>query len=353
MRLIVAFISFMLTCEIAFAQVSITGEVVAKVGVTEHGGGNFHVVDDNIYFRGQTPKIATQNVVLFRVDCASDKTQITAREVSVFPWATIEPDSVGKNYYEITTPGKWWIVAKVNDRAKDLWGESELFVELGGVRPQPPGPGPNPPGPQPPLPPTPSDDAPIEGLGLRVLFVVESERMKDLSLGQQEIIYGAKAREYYRAHVAKDLDGNLDMRVLDPDTVFSDPSNKFAKAMRRPRSSDGPWVIISNGVTGYEGPMPDSWEEMVLLCDQYQTSQAKESSEVYIKMLTRSWCGWCKKFKAEEAPKLKTKFVEDDVESTNGYPTFIVHVNGKETRLVGFRTAKQLEEEVQRLKGTK
>jgi hypothetical protein len=140
----------------AAAQVTLTGQVESRL--VDSAG--VHVEGGRVYLKAGS-SLATEDVILFRVDTEAGKTTIIAREITNFPPVTVPPEAISDTSYEITQRGKWWITAKVHDREKDIWGEAELFLELGGTTPKPPGPnppGPNPPGPNPP-PPSPVPNA--------------------------------------------------------------------------------------------------------------------------------------------------------------------------------------------------
>jgi hypothetical protein len=122
-----------------------------------------------------------------------------------------------------------------------------------------PGPTPTPPGPTPP--------PPIPGDGLKVLIVTESG--DKLTSAQQGIIFGEKVRGYLREKAAKGPDGKTpEFRVFDKDVDASAEAKHWQDALRRPRTTL-PWIIISNGSHGYEGPLPGHVEEMMLLLRKF------------------------------------------------------------------------------------
>lgn len=312
----------------------LTGQEVTKLTDTK----GLKVVGESIYLDPGV-KLSTSNVLVIRVDSESSVVKLTAREISKFPPVVFPPKVITENVYEIDQPGKWWIVAKVNDRQKDLFGEAELFLELTGKGPKPPGPTPNP-----------DNPAPIEGKGLRVLFVVESADATKLTSGQNQILYGS-TRDFLNRHCAKGDDGTSpDWRILDPDTPFTDKSHRFAKALARPRAST-PWVIISNGETGYEGPLPESPEEMALLLDQYVTTE-KATVEKSVEMLSIPNCVWCKRFEMEELSKLSVQFKKISGHARL-YPSFVIKAGDKQKILEGYQTADTILRELKLLEGSK
>ncbi len=127
-----------------------------------------------------------------------------------------------------------------------------------------PGPGPTP---VPPVPPTPP--APIPAAGLRVLVVYDALKLTTMTATQQGAIYGKEVRDYLRATCPKGDDGETpEVRMWAQDTDATGESKLWRDAFSRPRKSV-PWVIVSNGKTGYEGPLPGSAADMLNLLKTY------------------------------------------------------------------------------------
>lgn len=141
------------------------------------------------------------------------------------------------------------------------WDDATVTVTV-GIAPGPgPGPGPGPsPGPS---------VAPIEGVGFRVLFVSESGTRMPRSV--EESFYSPEISQWLNS-VCHKVDGQPEFRRLDPDAQFTDVNHRFAKALNRPRTAD-PWLIISNGVSGYEGPFPATKAETFALLQKYLPNQ--------------------------------------------------------------------------------
>jgi hypothetical protein len=136
------------------------------------------------------------------------------------------------------------------------------FVVIVGTPPPPVPPGPTPPIPPGPVPPTPPEPAPpIAGDGFKVLIVYEKQEQQKLTAGQLNTIFGQKFRDYM---VAK----NGQYLILDKDNTAANQPKEWQDAMRRPRAAH-PWVLISNGKTGFEGPLPTHEEEINLLLRKY------------------------------------------------------------------------------------
>ena len=163
-------------------------------------------------------------------------------------------------------PGKYRLLA-VSCKAGKL-SEFVSCAILVGDAPPPTPPGPQPPGPTPPGP-TPGP-APIPLEGLRVLIVYESADLAKLPAGQHAVLYGEKVRGYLDSKCAVGADGRTrEWRIWDKDASVINEAKHWQDAWARPRGPQLPWLIISNGKEGYEGPLPVAVEEMMLLLKKY------------------------------------------------------------------------------------
>lgn len=132
-------------------------------------------------------------------------------------------------------------------------------------------------GPRPPpdVDPTPSA-APIPANGLHVLAVFDDKRPVPEDVAS--VIYGETVRGVLDSKCAKFSDGRPAYRIWGSSTqVVGKGEELWATAFARPRTSV-PWLIVSNGKSGYEGPMPrtdkdGTAEQKVLkLIDKYSGS---------------------------------------------------------------------------------
>ena len=127
----------------------------------------------------------------------------------------------------------------------------------------------------PPKPPDPKPDpvdpsAPIPAPGLRVLIVYESADLAKYTPAQNGILFSAKAREYLNAACVVGPDNKTrEYRIWDKDTATDGESKLWQDAMKRDRKSV-PWVIVSNGKTGYEGPLPANTDEFLTLVKRFE-----------------------------------------------------------------------------------
>lgn len=131
-----------------------------------------------------------------------------------------------------------------------------------GPRPPPVPPGPVPPGPTP-------GPAPIPGDGLRVLVVYESADLTKYPASQVSALYSADLRDYLNSHCAKGPDGKTaEYRIWDQNVSTVNESKTWQDAMKRNRA-ELPWIVISNGRDGYEGPLPKTKDELLKLLKTY------------------------------------------------------------------------------------
>jgi hypothetical protein len=193
---------------------------------------------------------------------------------------------------EVTTSGKSVVVANPFDDVTDVFrlysddpakyvfrfeGDAAgsyklLFITSVGDKPvlapcvvTIPGP-PAPPAP-PPGPPTPP--APIAGDGLRMLIVYDSAHADKLTTGQQAVIYGKSTRDYLNAKTPLGADGKThEWRIWDKDVAVDAEEKVWQDAMKRPHPTL-PYLIVSNGKSGYEGLLPVGVEETMTILKKY------------------------------------------------------------------------------------
>lgn len=140
-----------------------------------------------------------------------------------------------------------------------------------------PAPGPTPPGPTPPgpTPPGPTPPAPISGDGLRVLIVEEPADRASLPATQYDLLFSKTFQDFLTSNTAKDSDNkNGAWRIWPAKANTKDASQSWQDAMKRERKSL-PWIIVSNGKTGFEGPLPKTEEEATNLVKKYMPVKAK------------------------------------------------------------------------------
>lgn len=242
-----------------------------------------------------------------------------------------------------------------------------------GTGPNPPPPGPTPPGPTPPAP-VPPVTPPIDGDGYQVLIIYETDGTLPLTAGQREIILGPPVRDFLNLNCITEADGKTkSWRIFDKDAKFTNPNDKWAKALQRPRAQV-PWIIVSNGTTGYEGPLPNDPTACLELLKKYLPPQVLKTSRAEIKsspplmlvevgpprvvkpkvtMYSIKPCKWCDRFIEVDLDKLLRNPPYPDWEN-NGtnrslakYPSFLLQSGEKQKLLVGYHTAEKIREQFQ------
>lgn len=155
---------------------------------------------------------------------------------------TIEPSGVGRVEIIVVPTGA------VNE--KDI--QRTLLDVDDGTKPIPP-----PVPPTPPAPPTPpKPPAPIAEKGLRVLIVYDGDKLPNAPASLQTILFSTALRTWMSANCVKGADGKSpEWRVWSSDIDTTGESDIWQKAMKRNHPTL-PWILISNGDTGYEGPLP-------------------------------------------------------------------------------------------------
>lgn len=184
-----------------------------------------------------------------------------------FEWVTIEPNK---------DINRLLVIGSANGSATVIWhavvnGESEIVAafkfDVGKPRPPPPPPDIDP-----------DVDPILPGKGFRVLIVRETKDLAGLTPQQIAIFSATEVRQYLNQKTV--LEGNQRAyRIWDKDTDISrenedwkiamngvlngDPARKISKA------TSFPWVIITNGKDGYEGPLPKNVDEMMAKLKQF------------------------------------------------------------------------------------
>jgi hypothetical protein len=114
----------------------------------------------------------------------------------------------------------------------------------------------------------PTPPAPIPAAGLRVLVVYDESKRADLPPAQGLILTSARLRDYFMANCVKSGDKE-EARIWPSDTETTNESKVWQDAFKRERKSL-PWILISNGTTGYEGPLPATVDDTIALIDKYK-----------------------------------------------------------------------------------
>lgn len=117
----------------------------------------------------------------------------------------------------------------------------------GGVAPRPePGPGPSP------------QPSPFVAETLHVLIVRESE---NVTPQQQAILDAGAWQDYVRSRQGRYL-------IHDPDSPTDRLDATWRDALSRPHGPL-PWIVVSNGRSGTEGPLPNSLDGLLDLLKRF------------------------------------------------------------------------------------
>lgn len=166
----------------------------------------------------------------------------------------------------IAPQGKYSVTVLLASLDKDgtlLLDTTDTTVTIGVPGPGPSPPGPNPPGPNPPGP------APIPTSGLRVLMVFETLDKGKMPKGQVNIAYAKAVRDYLNSKCVVGADGKTkEYRMWDKDVDTTEEGKVWQDAMKRERKSL-PWILISDGIKGYEGPLPATVDDTLTLLKKY------------------------------------------------------------------------------------
>ena len=169
-------------------------------------------------------------------------------EAKPYEWAIIEAKAQGSEIVVVNRNGA--------NKEQDPPEEVDRILVVVGQPVPPPEPTPTPPQP-----------TPIPGDGFRVLIVRETKDLSNLPASQVAIFSAREVREYLGTKCV--LEGNQRaFRIWDQDTDVSREAQHWQDAMKRPRQSL-PYLLISNGKEGYEGPLPKDVPEMMALLKKY------------------------------------------------------------------------------------
>lgn len=103
---------------------------------------------------------------------------------------------------------------------------------------------------------------PIPEPGLHVLIVEETEDRGKVPPSQANIFTSVALREY--------LDSKAKgWRIFDQDVDLRLEAKLWQDAMARDRESL-PWIVISNGKSGHEGPLPETVAATIDLIKKYE-----------------------------------------------------------------------------------
>jgi hypothetical protein len=100
--------------------------------------------------------------------------------------------------------------------------------------------------------------------------VYETATAQGLPAGQQNVLFGRDFRDFLDAKCVAEPGGTKGYRIYDKDVKTDNESAVWQTAMKRPRSAV-PWLVVSNGKAGFEGPLPATVADTIALCSKYAT----------------------------------------------------------------------------------
>mgnify|MGYP003332707571 CR=1 FL=1 len=109
--------------------------------------------------------------------------------------------------------------------------------------------------------------APIADAGFRVLIVEEAQERVKLPASQLSIFTSQELTDYCDAKCVK-VSNTPEYRIYDKDIQLTNESDVWKKAMQIERKSL-PWLIVSNGRSGYSGPLPLTIDETMQILKRY------------------------------------------------------------------------------------
>jgi hypothetical protein len=113
------------------------------------------------------------------------------------------------------------------------------------------------------------DSAPIQATGFRVLVVYDSVNLARLPAAQVSIFTSPDVSTYCRDHCTKGADGKTpEYRCFTSGCDVSKEPQVWQDAFKLPRQSL-PWIVISDGKTGFSGPLPANTADTLTLLRKY------------------------------------------------------------------------------------
>lgn len=323
-----------LICSTALAQDPLV--VTSRAGFQITGIADPQIIGDVLLVSPVEGQRIQKNPVAI-VDVASEAANVDVR-ISDVARVPVVVNEIAKRSYLLGNPGRYWVDVTAIDFGANIYATRQLIVEVAAA-PEPgpePGPGPQPPGPTP-------GPAPIDGSGLRVLIVFESS--DNLSHAHMSLIYGADYRSFLNGICVKEGQ-TPEWRILDKDTQFKSQS-KWSKALARPRQSL-PWIIVSNGTSGYEGPLPESVSEAKEIVQRFAVVSGTPQPTVIVHKMDN--CQWCDVFDSQDKPNINGVYWSEMKGGAEKYPSFTIIVGDQRRFLSGYHSHVRLSAEIERIK---
>ena len=102
-------------------------------------------------------------------------------------------------------------------------------------------------------------------------MLYESNRFSEYPPPQVKVLFDNSLRVYLDSVTTLGPDYKThEYRIWDKNIVLSNESAIWKNVMARPHPTM-PWIVISNGVTGFEGPLPQNTFDTIALIKHYVT----------------------------------------------------------------------------------
>lgn len=233
---------------LCFAQITLTEQHVQVVAGLE----NPRIVGSVVLAEGGKPSIQTAALIELKQEKEYKFKNVQAENVANFSLGNLV--QIDATHWLLSGQGRYRVQLIAFDPGLEV---ARLFIDLGPT-PSPPEPEPEPPTPEP------DGDAPIPEPGFRVLIVYETAKPNDVPTWLNDgDLWG-----FLNSHCVKGPTGTPEFRIIDPQEVVSPLLPIWSKALARGQKSL-PWLIVSNGKTGYEGPLPKTKPETMAILAKY------------------------------------------------------------------------------------
>lgn len=128
------------------------------------------------------------------------------------------------------------------------------------------------PPPVPPNPPTPPNPpAPLPTSGLRVLVIEQNDARDELPRDKQRVLESIRVGELrdYLDSVCAKVGATAEWRIVDQGDSLQFESPIWQQAREVARPAGLPWVLVSNGTSGEQAPLPSTEAEFKALVAKY------------------------------------------------------------------------------------
>ena len=220
------------TSVIQRSQLKVGGKLVGKVVTEESDQGT-----------------REQKVKILKVTTEASRVVVSADDEKRVPVPVIK---MSDGFYIVNGIGRVWVTVHCVDFEKQIFDQTQIVMDLPEAEEV-----------------KPKSDPPILADGFHVMIVVESENISQMNPQQRDILFNLKTRTYLNRRCVKGEDGQPSWRIMDPDTEFPDQCDStWCQTLARDRD-EIPWLIVSNGKTGVEMPLPKTMDEFIKVLEKF------------------------------------------------------------------------------------